>query len=147
MSNIDTILDQLRQVNHLLPAAPHYHRNVIAHLLAYNLIRLLMAQATVLVCVLPRQISYKHTLELWLTWSRQITLSEYNADIDVLFVLIAQQQVGKRLGRIEPRAVKRRPKAYPMLMKPRALARVDVRENGHPKSLSKCHSTLRPVIF
>ncbi len=94
-----------------------------------------MAQATVLVCVLPRQISYKHTLELWLTWSRQITLSEYNADIDVLFVLIAQQQVGKRLGRIEPRAVKRRPKAYPMLMKPRALARADMRENGHPKKL------------
>jgi len=56
-------------------------------------------------------------------------------NISILFILIAQQQVGKRRGRIEPRAVKRRPKAYPLLMKPRALARDDVRENGHPKKL------------
>ena len=103
--------------------------------LAYNLIRLLMAQAALLACILPRQISFKHTLQLWLSWNQQASLSEHNAKISVLFTLIAQQQIGKRSGRIEPRAVKRRPKAYPLLMKPRALARADVRENGHPKKL------------
>ncbi len=95
-----------------------------------------MAQAAVLTCILPRQISFKHTLQLWLAWSQQVTLLEHNADIIVLFMLIAQQQVGKRAGRIEPKAVKRKPpKAYPMLMKPRDQARADVRENGHARKL------------
>jgi len=35
----------------------------------------------------------------------------------------AEQRVGNRPGRIEPRAVKRRPKSYPMLTKSRGLAR------------------------
>ncbi|MDP2786576.1 MAG: IS4 family transposase, partial [Pseudomonadota bacterium] len=49
--------------------------------------------------------------------------------------LIAQQRVGNRPGRIEPRAVKRRAKPYPLLMKPRHQARNDVRRMGHPKKL------------
>ncbi len=94
-----------------------------------------MAQAALLADILPRQISFKHTLQLWLSWNQKAHLSDHNVNISVLFILIAQQQVGKRPGRIEPRAVKRRPKAYPLLMKSRALARADVRENGHPKKL------------
>ncbi|NGZ12143.1 MAG: IS4 family transposase, partial [Nitrospira sp. LK70] len=42
---------------------------------------------------------------------------------------------GNRLGRMEPRAIKRRPKPYPLLIKPRAIARKDVRKYGHPKKL------------
>lgn len=98
--------------------------------------RLLMAQAAVLKSILPRQISFKHTLQLWLAWIQQITLLEHRADITVLFTLIAQQQVGKRPDKIEPRALKRRPpKTYPKLRIPRAQARADVRENGHYKKL------------
>ena len=52
-----------------------------------------------------------------------------------LFVLIAQQRVGERPNRIEPRAVKRRPKAYPLLTIPRALARAHVQKYGHPEKL------------
>jgi hypothetical protein len=58
-----------------------------------------------------------------------------NIQLQTLFILMSQQRVGKRPGRIEPRAVKRRPKAFPMLMKPRAEARAIVKENGHPKKL------------
>ena len=54
---------------------------------------------------------------------------------DGLLVLIAQQRVGDRPGRIEPRAIKRRPKRYPLLIKPRAIAREDIRNYGHPKKL------------
>jgi hypothetical protein len=50
-------------------------------------------------------------------------------------LLMAQQQVGNRPGRIEPRAVKRRPKAFPLLTKPRDMARENVRLYGHPKKL------------
>ncbi len=35
----------------------------------------------------------------------------------------------------EPRAIKRRPKPYPLLTKPRAIARADIRKHGHPESL------------
>ncbi len=52
-----------------------------------------------------------------------------------LFVLMAQQQVGNRPGRIEPRALKRRPKPFPLLTKPRHIAREDIRAHGHPKKL------------
>ncbi|MDZ4263308.1 MAG: IS4 family transposase, partial [Pseudomonadota bacterium] len=42
---------------------------------------------------------------------------------------------GNRPGRIEPRALKRRPNSYPLLMKPRDEARAGVLKNGHPKKL------------
>ena len=93
------------------------------YLLAYNLIRLLMAQAAHQENLLPRQLSYKHTLQVWLAWSvRQL----YFPGVDnttKLFMLIAQIRVGNRPGRVEPRAVKRRPKEYPRLMVPRPQAR------------------------
>jgi hypothetical protein len=52
-----------------------------------------------------------------------------------LFVLIIQQHVGYRPGRIEPRAIKRRPKPFPLLTESREIAREQVRKHGHPKKL------------
>jgi len=55
--------------------------------------------------------------------------------------MIAQICVGNRPSRIEPIAVKRRPKSYPLLMKPREEAWADVKKYGHHLvALSKCHS-------
>lgn len=102
-------------------------------LLAYNLIRLLMIRSARLADVLPRQLSFKHSLQLWLAWSHQGPPG--GEDIEILFVLMAEQRVGQRHGRIEPRAVKRRPKPFPLLTKPRHLARQHVRRHGHPKKL------------
>jgi len=99
------------------------------HLLAYNLIRLLMAQAALDADVHPRQLSFKHTVQLWTEWTaHRVDLS---TDPDTLFRLIAQPTVGNRPGRIEPRARKRRPKPYPWLKRPRAEARERVRRYGH----------------
>ncbi len=50
-------------------------------------------------------------------------------------MLIAEQRVGNHLGRIEPSAVKRRPKPHPRLMKPREEVREEICEYGHPKKL------------
>ena len=95
------------------------------HLLAYNLIRLLIAQAALDAGVHPRQLSFKHTVQLWAEWTaHRVDLS---IDPDTLFRLIAQATVGNRSGRIEPRARKRRPKPYPWLKRPRAEARQRVR--------------------
>jgi hypothetical protein len=110
-------------------------KEIWVYLLAYNLIRLLMAQAALLADLLPRQLSFKHTLQLWIAWRHSAAGSYDDDKLASLFLLIAQQQVGKRPGRIEPRALKRRPKPFPLLTKPRSIAREDVRKNGHPKKL------------
>ena len=99
------------------------------HLLAYNVIRLLMAQAASNADVDPRNLSFKHTVQLWTQWVA-CGLSAMH-DSGWLFALIAQCQVGHRLGRIEPRMRKRRPKPYPWLKTPRAHARRQVQRYGH----------------
>ena len=99
------------------------------HLLAYNVIRLLMAQAASNADVDPRNLSFKHTLQLWTQWVACGLPAAY--DGGRLFVLIAQCQVGHRPGRIEPRMRKRRPKPFPWLKTPRPHARRQVQRYGH----------------
>jgi len=105
------------------------------YLLAYNLIRLLMAQSALLADVLPRELSFKHTVQLWLAWNQQTQAIGNDVDEGILFTLIAQNIVGNRPGRIEPRLVKRRPKPFYLLMEHRELARDRIRKYGHPKKL------------
>lgn len=106
-------------------------KEIWVYLLAYNLIRLLMAQSASLVDLLPRQLSFKHTVQLWAAWNSHGS----HREIAELFLLIGENQVGNRPGRIEPRALKRRPKAFPMLMERRELARERVKLHGHTKKL------------
>ena len=99
------------------------------HLLAYNVIRLLMAQAACNAELDPRHLSFKHTVQLWTEWVAR-GLCSVN-DRQRLFTSIAQCKVGHRPGRIEPRMRKRRPKPYPWLKVPRAQARREVQRYGH----------------
>ena len=110
-------------------------KEIWVYLLAYNLIRLLMAQAALLARRRPRQLSFKHTVQLWIAWAPYANSPHHDDTHHALFVLIAQQQVGQRPGRIEPRAVKRRPKPYPFLTQPRTVARARIRKHGHPTKL------------
>jgi len=110
-------------------------KEIWVYLLAYNLIRLMMAQAALFAHLLPRQISFKHTVQMCNAWTQQCHNIEHEDTLYELFVLIAQQQAGERPGRIEPRAVKRRPKPYPRLTKPRALVRAHIQKHGHPQKL------------
>lgn len=105
------------------------------YLLAYNLIRLLMAEAATQACVLPRQLSFKHTLQIWVAWSARQFLSGAPEDTAGLFMLIAQIRVGDRPGRLEPRLIKRRPKPYTFLGAPRWKARRRIKRRGHAKKL------------
>jgi len=98
-----------------------------------NLIRLLMAQAALLADQIPRQLSFKHTVQLWISWQSRGGGTHDAVCIRALLVLIAEPRVGLRPGRIEPRALKRRLKHYPLLTKPRRLAQEHVRQHGHPK--------------
>ncbi len=99
------------------------------HLLAYNVIRLLMAQAACNAGLDPRDLSFKHTVQLWTEWvSRGLSAARACGG---LFTLIAQCKVGNRTGRIEPRMRKRRPKPYPWLKVQRAQARRKIEIHGH----------------
>lgn len=132
LRNIKTTLG-MERLSCLTPAM--VEKEIWVYLLAYNLIRLLMAQSASLADLLPRQLSFKHTLQLWIVWRQNGISSNDDEKLATLFILIAQQKVGNRPGRIEPRAVKRRPKPFPLLTKPRQIAREEIRKNGHPKKL------------
>lgn len=101
-----------------------------AYLLAYNLVRGLMLRAARYAGLAPRQLSFKHTVQLWLAW--RAAYRSCHRKLGDLLVLVAQRRVAQRPGRIEPRAVKRRPKPYKFLMQPRHVAREFVRADGSP---------------
>lgn len=103
------------------------------YLLAYNLIRMLMAQAALLADQIPRQLSFKHTVQIWIAWQQYGGGTHDAVAMEGLLILIAELRVGKRPGRIEPRAIKRRQKQFPLLTQSRQDARENVRKNGHPK--------------
>jgi hypothetical protein len=106
-------------------------KEVWVHFLAYNLIRLLMAQAAAKAAVHPRHLSFKHTVQLWSAWLARRLCDQGDATIELLFTLIGQLRVANRPGRVEPRARKRRPKPYPWLKIPRAQARSNIMAHGH----------------
>jgi hypothetical protein len=109
-------------------------KEIWVYLLAYNLIRLMIAQSALLTDTLPREISFKHCLQLWVIGVHRINTLDEQQLCD-LFLLMAQQRVANRPGRIEPRAVKRRPKAYPLLMIKRDDARNVLTKYGHPRKI------------
>jgi len=109
-------------------------KEVWIYLLAYNLIRIMMAEAALVTEQLPRQLSFKHTVQLWVAWRRSGS-GYHDGHFEQLLLFIAQQKVGHRPGRIEPRAVKRRNKPFPLLMKPRTEARDHIEKHGHPKKI------------
>jgi len=98
-------------------------KEVLACLVAYNLVRCLMAEAVALAGVEMERISFKGTVDA----VRQYTAALAGARSkrkrlelwDELMANLIRDLVPLRPGRKEPRAVKRRPKPYPFLNKPR----------------------------
>lgn len=135
---IETNLGQIKTIlgmNILSCKTPEMiEKEIWVYLLGYNLIRLLMVQSAYLSGLQPIDLSFKHCLQMWLNYLQQSVVID-DIELTQLLLLMAQKRVGNRPGRIEPRALKRRPKAYPMLMKPREVGREFVRKNGHPRKL------------
>src|SRR3954468_21005119 len=100
-------------------------KEVAIHLLAYNRIRGLMAEAARASAVKPRQLSFQgaqQTIrsfeEVHLYDPRRIKVVRPR-----LLHLSSRKRVGKRPDRSEPRAIKRRPRPHRLLQIPRAAAR------------------------
>ena len=101
-------------------------KEVWAHLLAYNLIRAVIAQAAVKHNALPRSLSFKAALQTLNAFGMFLCLCGPSGLHDLypkILMLIASQHVGDRPNRFEPRARKRRPKPYPYLTQPRKEAK------------------------
>jgi len=101
-------------------------KEIWAHLLAYNLIRKVMAQAAQKHQVEPWTISFKATLQTLKAFALPLLTcakSKLSEGIEEMLRAIARHGVGNRPDRVEPRALKRRPKPYDLLNKPREKAR------------------------
>lgn len=97
-------------------------KEIWVHLLAYNLIRKIMAQAAITHNKKPRELSFSGALHLIKSFREAGILSEDNDQLyTALLKAIARKIVGKRAGRTEPRVIKRRPKAFPRMQKMRHL--------------------------
>jgi len=107
-------------------------KEIWAHLLAYNLVRQVMAEAAREHGVTPRQLSFTGALQT-LNEFRTLLLSSVAAELPNLtkqiLAAIATHRVGNRPDRCEPRKVKRRPKGYSRLTRPRAEERAELLEN------------------
>jgi hypothetical protein len=98
-------------------------------LLAYNLIRQRILQAALLAKLSPRQISFTAALQkIAASWQAILLCDEQRVRtmIETHLRDLATQRVGDRPDRVEPRAVKRRPKPHPLLTKPRAQAKAEL---------------------
>lgn len=101
-------------------------KEIWVHLLGYNLIRSVMADAAQQHEISPREISFKgalQTVNAFLDVLHLVDPKDTDAFYQIMLDAIAHHRVGNRPNRSEPRAVKRRPKPMPLLNKPRARAR------------------------
>jgi hypothetical protein len=106
-------------------------KEIAAHLLAYNLVRSVMAQAACVACVLPRQLSFKAALQQLRAFEQGLRHRRH-ADLrlaqEAIVLAISRTKLPLRPGRVEPRAVKRRPKNQPIMTQPRAVLRAHLQK-------------------
>jgi hypothetical protein len=126
-------LKQTMQMDVLRCKTPELVRKELwTHILAYNLIRTIIAQAASKHGLDPHSISFKGAMQTLEAFQPVIALQgEHNAEFlkiayERLLDTIAIHRVADRPDRYEPRQLKRRPKPYDRLMKPRQEAKRDI---------------------
>ena len=97
-------------------------KELYMHLIAYNLVRAIMLEATVAYATKIERLSFKGsiaTIQQWATTIAQAAPKERHDFYQAMLRCIVGNPVPERPDRSEPRARKRRPKNYPLLNKPR----------------------------
>jgi hypothetical protein len=109
-------------------------KEVWAHLLVYNLVRTVMAQAASQAQLRPDEVSFTGALQTINAFLPEMRAVETPDDARVLWEVVlwavGEHRVGNRPDRYEPRAVKRRPKNYKRLTEPRSVARARLRKGA-----------------
>jgi hypothetical protein len=102
------------------------HKEIWTHMLAYNLLRTVMAVAAHENGMEPRQVSFKGAKQAVTAFAPKIEAAppaRRGTLIDALLTMIAYHRVGDRPGRWEPRARKRRARKAAPLTQPRDVAK------------------------
>jgi len=99
-------------------------KEILMHLIVYNCIRCLMVEAAAGCDVKVRRIGFKGSVQSLRQWEPFLNQAKINRQeqrrlVQLLYDSIASNIVPERPGRSEPRAVKRRPKPYQILNRPR----------------------------
>jgi hypothetical protein len=103
-------------------------------LLAYNLVRKTMLQSACAADLSPRNLSFTTAMQTiaaslgMLAWADEELATRLMA---AQLASLAEQTVGNRPNRVEPRAVKRRPQPLALLTKPRDEARAELLGGTH----------------
>jgi putative transposase len=117
-------------------------KEVWLHLLAYNVVRRLMAQAAASAGVRPDQLSFTGALHAVNAFLPRLQGAGTGAEAGQLWSrllrLIGRRRVGQRPNRYEPRKVKRRPKGHAWLTVPRAEERRRLRD-GTSEEVTKAY--------
>ena len=100
------------------------HKELIIFIIAYNLIRGLIWESALKKGIDPYQISFKEAMVAICHWSLFFTFTgnrnENKKKIEILMLIITTCiKPNRKKHRKEPRAIKRRPKSYQYLTKPR----------------------------
>jgi hypothetical protein len=114
------------------------HKELEMFLIAYNLIRCLMAQASVRHQIDVGSLSFRGTVDALRQFAGAIAQARSRKDQKLLFdrllEVIARDQLPERSGCHEPRALKRRPKPFPLLNRPRRLYKETPHRNRYWKN-------------
>jgi hypothetical protein len=103
------------------------HKEIWTHLLAYNLLRTVMAVTADENDIEPRQLSFKGAKQALTAFAPKLEAArpENRAPlIDAMLATIAYHRVGNRSGRWEPRGRKRNPRKAAKLTQPRDIAKL-----------------------
>ena len=120
-------LKQTMQMDVLRGQTPQMARKEVwAHLLGYNLLRGLVARVAQGAGLLPWQLSFKGAMQAVNAFAGVLWTAGVQHLEEIcrrLRQAVLRHRVGDRPNRHEPRRRKRRPKPYPLLKGPRAVAR------------------------
>ncbi len=110
-------------------------REIWTCLLAYNLIRRVLLQSAKASGNSPRQLSFTTAMQsIAVHWQAMVQSDDgvALALVDIAVANCAGHLIGRRPNRVEPRAIKRRPKPHDLLTKPRGEARADLLAKKSP---------------
>ena len=97
-------------------------KEIGTHFLAYNFIRIIMAEACDQHNAIPSQVSFKGAVQLLNKFMPHFLHSNSKKNQIIYAELLknlVKNKIGDRPGRVEPRRVKRRPKSFDTLNRPR----------------------------
>ncbi|SHE19626.1 Transposase [methanotrophic endosymbiont of Bathymodiolus puteoserpentis (Logatchev)] len=99
------------------------NKEIAVHLLAYNLIRANIARAACLNDKEPRYLSFMAVIQIMRNIASlciTLTGTALGKIIHPFLEAMAQTEIGQRIRPNQPRVIKRRPKSYPLMTKPRS---------------------------